>query len=338
MSETSHRQSARTARHAVVAALAALVMILVSACSAEPVAAPPVPTDLGALPEPPGVETVPAAPHVPQPPPSCDASASLRPMGALPPPGQMPTGSTMARILDRGRLIAGVDQNTYLFGFRNSTTGTIEGFDIDMVHEVAQAIFGDPSRIQFKVITSAERIPALQRGDVDIVAHTMTATCERWRSVDFSSIYYLAGQRVLVNRGSPVRSMADLGGSKVCADGGTTSIDNIAAAPSHPVPVVVQNWTDCLVLLQQRQVDAISTDDSVLAGIAVQDPNTQLVGPRFTDEPYGLAVAKQNTDFVRFVNAVLAKMRTDGSWTASYQRWLAPLGPAPLPPQPHYQS
>ena len=242
----------------------------------------------------------------------------------------------MAKIRARGYLIAGVDQNTYHFGYLNPLDGKIEGFDIDMLHAVAAAIFGDPSKVVYKAISDAQRIPAIQSGAVDIVAHTMTINCARMQQVDFSTVYYDAGQRVLVQAGSPVRSINDLGGKKVCATTGSTSIANIKAAPAHPIPVAVRYWTDCLVLLQQGQVAAISTDDSILAGLAAQDPWTRMVGPRFTSEPYGLAISKQHPDFVRFVNAVLARLRSDGQWAASYAHWVGT--PVPAPPPARYRG
>ena len=263
---------------------------------------------------------------------SCDPTASLRPAG----PPQVTPGSFMAKIRARGYLIAGVDQNTYHFGYLNPLDGKIEGFDIDMLHAVAAAIFGDPSKVVYKAISDAQRIPAIQSGAVDIVAHTMTINCARMQQVDFSTVYYDAGQRVLVQAGSPVRSINDLGGKKVCATTGSTSIANIKAAPAHPIPVAVRYWTDCLVLLQQGQVAAISTDDSILAGLAAQDPWTRMVGPRFTSEPYGLAISKQHPDFVRFVNAVLARLRSDGQWAASYAHWVGT--PVPAPPPARYRG
>jgi len=261
---------------------------------------------------------------------ACDPTKSLRPAG---PPGVSP-GSYMAKIRARGYLIAGVDQSTFHFGYLNPLDGKIEGFDIDMVHAIADAIFGNPNKVVFKAISDAQRIPDIQSGTVDIVAHTMTITCDRLQQVDFSTVYFEAGQRVLVQTNSPANAIADLGGKKVCATTGSTSIENIKAAPSHPIPVAVPYWTDCLVLLQQGQVAAISTDDSILAGLTAQDPWTKIVGPRFSKEPYGLAISKQHADFVRFVNAVLQKLRTDGQWAASYTHWVG--SPAPPPPSAQY--
>jgi polar amino acid transport system substrate-binding protein len=260
---------------------------------------------------------------------SCNPRASLRPPDSLPAAGRMPAGSTMAKIAQNGLLKVGVDQNTNLFGYRNPATGQIEGFDIDVAREVARAIFGDPGKVQLIAITSAQRIPYIQDGKVDLVADTMTINCARLQLVNFSSVYYEAGQRV--HKTSTVKGIGDLGGQKVCAAAGSTSIANIAANPAKPIAVSVADWTDCLVLLQQGQVAAISTDDTILAGMADQDPNIQLVGPKFTEEPYGMAISKNSPDFVRFVNGVLARMRDDHTLSQINARWLKENA-QPVPP------
>lgn len=290
-------------------------------------------------PQPAGVEVDPptttgAATGVPP----CDPTASLRPSGGLPAAGAMPEGTTMRAIQDRGRLIAGVDQNTYLFGFRNPTSNALEGFDIDRAREIAAAIFGDPNKVQYKVITSAERVDALKNGEVDIVVRTMTATCARWAEINFSAIYYVAGQRLLVDKGSEITAIDQLGGKRVCAAKGSTSLNTLAETPAPPQRVAVDNWSDCLVMLQQGQVAGVSTDDTILAGMVAQDPNVKMVGPRFTDEPYGIGIPKQSEDMVRFVNGVLAKSVSDGSWAASHQNWLAKSGEKATPPQAKYRD
>ena len=101
--------------------------------------------------------------------------------------------------------------------------------------------------------------------------------------------------------------------------------------------MAVDDWSDCLVLLQQGQVDAISTDDTILAGLRAQDrTGTKIVGEPFTKEYYGIGIPKENEDMVRFVNAVLENIR-GGAWQASYDRWLREhLGPA-SPPKPEYR-
>ncbi len=310
-------------------------VLLAGACSSGPAPSEVVPRDAPA-PQPANASTVTAAPSsTAGPAPSCDATASLRP-GPLPAAGQMPAGSTMEKILKRGRLIAGVDQNSYLMGFRNSFTGEIEGFDVDVARQIARSVFGDEKKVQFKVVTAAERIGVLQRGEVDVVVRTMTITCDRLKEVGFSSVYYQAGQRVLVRRNSGITGVESLADKRVCVASGSTSLNNVVSRVKTTVSV--PNWTDCLVMLQQGQTDAISTDDTILAGLAAQDPYTEVVGARFTEEPYGVGVPKGQDDLVRFVNGVLERMRGDGTWSGIYWRWLSTLGPAPAPPVARYRD
>ena len=263
--------------------------------------------------------------------PSCNpVASSLRPAG----PPRVTPGSFMARIRKRGYLIAGVSQSTYPFGFFNPLNAKTEGFDIDMVHAIAKAIFGNPNKVEFKAISDADRIPDVRSGAVDIVAHTMTILCDRLQQVDFSTVYYNAGAQVLVLKNSRAKSLADLRGKKVCSTTASDSLGYIKTA--RAIAVAVTNFTDCLVLLQQGDVAAISTDNNILAGLAAQDPWTKIVGKAFTSEPYGLAISKQNPDFVQFVNAVLQQLRTDGQWKASYAHWVGT--PVPAPPPAHYQA
>jgi polar amino acid transport system substrate-binding protein len=273
-------------------------------------------------------------PNPPAPP--CDPLASLRPPSPMPAPGQMPSGSTMAEIAQRGSLRVGVDQNMFLFGYREPKTGQLRGYDIDYAREIAAAIFGDPNRVTFRTVTSANRLDVLERGEIDLVANSMTITCDRKVRAAFTTNYFDSGQRVMVRQGSGIRGIADLGGKKVCAPAGTTSIRTIAEAPAKPIPVAVVDWTDCLLLLQQSRVEAISTTDSILIGLLQQDPTTEMVGERFTLEPHGFAIALRNPDLVRFVNGVLEQIRADGRWTAIYTNWLRTLGPIPPPPPAKY--
>ena len=283
---------------------------------------------------------LPSASSTPQPTTSTSAakpSSCSRPLASYA-PSSIARGSTLAKIQERGRLIAGVSADTYLLGSRNPFTGEIEGFDIDMVKAVAESIFGDEKRYQLKVITAAQRIPALEKGEVDIVARNMTINCDRWKQIAFSTEYYRSGQKILVRKGSKANSIEDLAGQKVCAPKGTSSMDNLIKEAPKAVPVGADNHTGCLTLFQQGEVAAITGDDTVLAGLAAQDPYAVVPDQKaFTVEPYGLGFNKDDVDFVRFVNARLDAMRTGGEWTRVYDRWLKDvLGPAPQPPTAVY--
>jgi polar amino acid transport system substrate-binding protein len=157
--------------------------------------------------------------------------------------------------------------------------------------------------------------------------------------VDFSTVYYDAGQKILVPSDSTVRSVRDLGGKPVCVTKDSTSLQTLEGLRPRPIPYQVDQRTDCLVALQEGKVAAITSDDSILLGFEHQDPDTKIVGPSFAPEPYGMAISKKHPGFVRFVNGVLAKMRADGTWKAIYKRWLAqPAAPIPAPPPAQYEG
>lgn len=267
----------------------------------------------------------------------CDKEASLRP-GRESGPGAVRPGSTMAAIAARGRLIAGVDQSQFLFGFRDPVTGTLEGFDIDIAREIARAIFGDPNRVEFRVVEAGQREAVLQSGEVDVVVRTFSINCARKHNVAFSTVYFNADQRILVRKGSGIDSAAGLAGKRACAVSGTTSLAKLYGLDPRPIVVGAPTWTDCLVMLQQGQIDAIGTDGVVLAGLAAQDPNVAVVGASLGVEPYGVGIKKENEDLVRFVNGVLEQIRTDGTWQRLYDERLQPLGPSPGPPPARYQD
>jgi len=268
-----------------------------------------------------------------------NVTASLRPPAVMPAPGAMAAGSFMAAIKKRGYLTAGVDQNTFLFAYFNPLDAHVEGFEIDILRQIASAIFGNnnPNDIHFAAVTTAERIPAVQQGSVDIVADAVTITCQRRQQVDFSTVYYGAQQKLLVPSNSSIGSDKDLAGKRVCATIGSTSIQTLRSVAPRAIPVGVQQRTDCLVRLQQGSVDAITSDDSILLGFKAQDPYTKIVGGSMASEPYGIAISKAHPDFVRFVNGVLAQMRADGAWQAIYAHWLGNVAsPIPAPPQVQY--
>jgi polar amino acid transport system substrate-binding protein len=227
----------------------------------------------------------------------------------------MPAESFMETILRRGYLKAGVSGDTFGFGYVDPKTLTLQGFDVEVLQQIAMAIFGraDSTVLHLIPITIPQVAAAITSGEVDIVAHTMTITCARRAELDFSSEYLVAHQRLLVGAGSGITSLAQLSGKRVCAAAGTTSLANIKLKAPGAIPVPVASETDCLVQFQTGQVDAVSTDDTILDGMAKQDPYSHVVGPALSDEPYGLAVSLAHRDFTQFVNGVLARILSGGS-------------------------
>ncbi|AYN41314.1 glutamate ABC transporter substrate-binding protein [Streptomyces dangxiongensis] len=254
-----------------------------------------------------------------------------------------------ARTGDRRKLIVGVDQNSYRWGYRNPNTegARLEGFDIDLVHRIAEDILGDPEAVQFKAIPTSQRIPAIENGRVDMVVRTMTITCDRLTHVAFSAPYFKTGQQVLAPKSSAITGYdGSLARKKVCTSAGSTAHTKLDAdrkdgrlPASTDISTTVPSQLDCLVRLQLGEVDAVVTDAALAASQAAQDPTVALKGRAFTEEYYGVAMRKDATDLVRRVNRVLVDYRANG-WQASYDKWLsATLGKDPAaskPPVPQY--
>jgi polar amino acid transport system substrate-binding protein len=283
----------------------------------------------------PSVTSKPTAPGTP----GCEQS--LRPKGRFPAPGHMPPGSFMRKIQQRGYLIAGVNLNNYFFGYYDTKTEQEKGFEIDLLYQIAEAIFGKTGNIKNEIHfesppTVSERVSFVQHQQVDIAADAITITCARHKLVDFSTVYYNGGVRVLVRSNSPVRSLSDLAGKRVCASAGSVPFEYIRDH-SRAIAVPRPSATDCLVGLQQGTVDAISTDNAILLGFNAQDPETKIVGLPLAAAPYGMAINTAHPGFVRFVNAVLERMRVDGAWKRIYQANLGRVSTAtPAPPRPSY--
>jgi polar amino acid transport system substrate-binding protein len=283
----------------------------------------------------------PSIPPIVEPKPCGVATASYAPNGTL---DQLANGATVEEIHDRGRLIAGVSADTILLASRNPLSGKIEGFDIDMVNAIARAIFGPggEDKVQLRVIQADQRLPVLENEQVDIVARNMTINCDRWKDIAFSAVYYKSGQKLLIRSDlvdEGIDSVGELAGVSVCAPDGTTSLANIVEQAPDAEFVTAATHTGCLVKFQRGEADVITGDDTVLAGLAAQDPYAVVPTGQtaFTEEPYGIGVNENNKDLVRFINAVLEQMRADGTWQESYDKWFRPdLGAGTGQPQPTY--
>ncbi|MEU8622979.1 glutamate ABC transporter substrate-binding protein [Streptomyces sp. NPDC048623] len=285
-----------------------------------------------------------------------DPEASLTPSTA--------DGPAVSRIKQRGKLIVGVDQNSYKWGFRTpptvtrqpdgslkETPGELEGFDIDLARAIAKSILGDENAVIFRAVPTNQRIAALESDKVDLVVRTMTINCKRIQQVAFSTAYFQAGQQVLAPKSSPITGYdSSLSGKRVCTAEGSTAYEALEeksfgavykdagdGTKDDPDLLTVPNQLDCLARLQLGEVDAVVTDNALAAGQAAQDPAVELKGRPFTTEYYGVAAKLHNDDLVRRVNQVLVEYR-QGPWQQAYDKWLkADLPGITGPPAPTYK-
>ncbi len=209
------------------------------------------------------------------------------------------------------------------------------GFDVAYGREIAKAIFGesdDPDKnIEYVAVTSATRIPSLTDNKVDVIIKTFTINDDRKKQIDFTDVYFRTGQRILVKKdNTSIKEAADLAGKTVCAQRGSTSEKNISDATSNAARLLLlDSYPACLLALQQGQADAVSTDETILFGLAGKDANTKLVGKYFSTELYGIGVKKSvggdRTGFVDFLNRTQVAMITSGVWATLYEKYISPV-------------
>ncbi|MGX1272766.1 glutamate ABC transporter substrate-binding protein [Streptomyces phaeoluteigriseus] len=206
--------------------------------------------------------------------------------------------------------------------------GSFSGFDVDVATYLAKELGYEPNQITFVETKSADRENALARGDVKFITATYSINDERAKKVDFAGPYLLAHQDLLVKKDSDIAKGADLNGKNLCSVTGSTSAQNVRdkIAPKANLKQL-GGYSECIAALQSGSVDAVTTDDSILAGFAAQDKykgQFKLVGEKLSNENYGVGVKKGDKATVDKINAALEKMVSDGSWQKAVQENFGP--------------
>jgi glutamate transport system substrate-binding protein len=232
---------------------------------------------------------------------------------------QFPAGTTMAKLQDRGEITIGVKYDVPPFGFKNPQSGEIEGFDVEMGKIVADELGVEP---KFVEAISDNRIPFLQQGEVDLILSTMTINQERDMEIEFSEPYYIARGRILVPGDSDIKGIEDLAGKRVCTALGSTYEETIREQAPDADLKLVDTYSECLELLQNGAIDAISTDDVILTGMIIQDDTLKMVGDELTTEPYGAGIKEGDKEFQKFVSDTFTAAEQDGRWEDIYQEWV----------------
>src|SRR6266571_3333373 len=207
--------------------------------------------------------------------------------------GWVEAQSTLEIVKKRGKLIAGVKTDFPPFGTIDAA-GKNVGFDVDVAHRFARALFNDENQVELVAVTSGNRIPFLQSGKIDIIIATVTITDERRQVVEFSNPYFMSGSLLLVPKTSTVRGLEDVAGK-----------------------------TEAVLAVKGGRADAYVHDDIVILSLAKENPDLKAVGTPFVPRPYGIAVRKGDTEFITWVNAELAQMRKDGTYDRLWKKYFA---------------
>ncbi|MFD0400991.1 glutamate ABC transporter substrate-binding protein [Kitasatospora sp. NPDC059811] len=246
------------------------------------------------------------------------------------------TGSpTLDAARSRGHLVVGAKEDQPYLGEKNPATGVYSGFDIEIAKMVGAYLGFPPDRIEFKTIASANRETALQNGQVDFYVGTYTINDNRKKLVGFAGPYFIAGQSLLVRRNdNTIHGPQDLDGKKVCSAAGSTPYQRIQSQFPKAKLIGYDTYSACVDNLITGQVDAVTTDNAILLGYAAKAPDElKVVGPLFSQEPYGIGTPKNDTVLRLALDDALAQNEQNGDWKKAYDATLGLSGePAPTPP------
>ena len=236
----------------------------------------------------------------------------------------------LADIKTKGVLVAGVKDSLPPFGYVDEKSREIVGYDIDFVNAIAKKM---GVKVELKPVTSANRIPMLTEGNIDLIAATMTKNAERAQQVDFSHAYFMTGQKFIVKKGS-VKDVKDLEKARIGTAKGSTSEKNVAAALPKATVLSFDDYPQAVLALQQGKVQAVTTDEAILAGLLAKMPNKDKfeipATVQISDEPYGLAMKKGEKSFVDLVNATVIELEKSGEAKKIFDKWFGPKSEAPL--------
>jgi len=234
------------------------------------------------------------------------------------------SAGNIEKIKERGALIAGVKDAVVPFGFVDADTNQLVGFDVDICRAIAKNLGVE---LKLKPVTSATRIPMLAQGSIDLAAATMTHKFAREDSIDFSTTYFMDGQKILVKKDSGIKSVADLAGKKVGTAKGSTSEKNIKEAQPKCKVLSFEGYPQAFLALRQGKVAAVTTDSTILLGLKNSAPNPGdylIAGDFIAAEPYGLGLPENDSDFRDLVNRTLVDLWNTGEYLKIYNKWFGP--------------
>lgn len=239
---------------------------------------------------------------------------------------QLEGSPTFDAIQERDKVVIGVKEDQPGLGYLDVTTNERTGFDVDIARWIAASLGYDEDKIEFKAIASANREQALVNGDIDYYVGTYSITDKRKEQITFAGPYFITGQGLLVGTDSDIESEADLNAdTTVCSATGSTPIQNIRDNYPEVPTKEFDLYSACVEALLSGEVQAVTTDQAILIGYAAQDPdNLKVVGEPFTEERYGVGLAKDDTALQEHINTLF----TDGGdiWQAIFDKNLGSSG------------
>ena len=230
---------------------------------------------------------------------------------------------------DDAKFVIGVKFDQPGLGLKEGDKNT--GMDVEVAKAIAKGLGYEESEITFKESPSKQREQLLKTGQVDMIVATYSITDERKKEVQFAGPYFVAGQDLLVKSDSDIASKEDLDGKVLCSVAGSTSATKIKEEIAGVQLQEYATYSECVEQLNNGRVEAVTTDDTILAGFASQEKykgKLKVVGSPFSEENYGVGLSKDSKDCEK-VNEIITKMWDDGSMQKIIDANLGPAGYKP---------
>ncbi|MET0840094.1 MAG: glutamate ABC transporter substrate-binding protein [Marmoricola sp.] len=232
-------------------------------------------------------------------------------------------GTKMKELADAGKITVGVKFDQPGLGFKDAASDVPTGFDVEIAKLLVADLGIDPesSNVKWEETISDNREPYLMNDRVDLVLATYSITDERRQSVGQTGPYMITGQQVLVKADSDIKGIEDLKGKKVCSAQGSTSLENVEKAGAVGAPA--DNYSQCADDVLNGTVPAMSTDGSILLGLAKQNEGElKVVGDEFSEERIGVGYSKESPEMCEWINGVLEESFENGDWKKAFEATL----------------
>lgn len=257
------------------------------------------------------------------------AACGSSPASSAPAEGSQATSSgaaatpTLDKIKANGTLKVGVKVDVPNFGLKNTATGEVEGFEIDLAKIIAKELLGDENKLQVQAVTAKTRGPLLDNGEIDLVLATFTITEERKQTYNFSDPYFSDAVKLMVKKESGIQGLKDLDGKTIGVAQSATSMKSIqAAADELGIKVKFDEYAtypEIKAALDSGRVQCFSVDGSILSGYV--DDTTVILDERYTPQEYGIASKLDNKDLADYVNGIVHDMKANGELDKLIAKW-----------------